>query len=112
MKNIESPYASEIYTTKTIVLVEDEPGSDKYSEVMLTREQANKVRDVLQEFFIKVKHEPDCDCPSKDMVSFLVPTADVKEVHLPQFKGEYTQDEVDDAYKRVIDEIENEEDEE
>ncbi len=96
---IESPYNKDIYVTRTLFLVETEPLSDKYYEIMLTHEQASELRKLAETFFPKIEHKEDCECPNPEAKGFLCPvTTDT--AHLPQFHGEYTQKDIDDELKK------------
>lgn len=96
---IESPYNTDIHVTRTLFLIETAPLSDTYCEVMLTADQHNQLRKLAETFFPRIQHTEDCDCPNPQAQGFLCPvTAD--SAKLPQFRGEYTQKEIDDELKK------------
>ena len=95
---IESPYNKDIYVTRTLFLVETAPLSDTYCEVMLTREQHGELRKLVETFLPKIEHQENCDCPNPEAKGFLMPITKA-EAHLPQFRGEFTQKEIDDELK-------------
>lgn len=84
---ITSPYNSAIEVTRTLVLLEDKPTSGEYSEVMLTHEQANKVRDLLQEFM-----------PARND-GMLIPMS-AETVKIEWARGEYTQEQITETLTR------------
>jgi hypothetical protein len=98
---IESPYTSDVFSTKTLFLTELAPGTDKYGEVMFTKEQWIQLRDLAESFFMKIKHRPGCDCKERGVEGepFVMPVSDADEAHLPQFKGEFSVDEIEKAYR-------------
>lgn len=100
---IKSPYIKDALVPKKLFLIETEPGSGKYSEVMFTEEQWDKLADLAESFFKKAEHEPGCNCKDKDTNIFVVPLSEAGQAYLPQFTGEFTQEEVDEAYRRVTD---------
>lgn len=53
MENIQSPYEKDLDVTRTIFLLEIAPSSGLYQEIMLTHEVANKLRDVVCEYYGK-----------------------------------------------------------
>jgi hypothetical protein len=86
-KNIPTPYEAEMYTTRTVFMVENSPSSGIYHEVLIPHEVANQLRDVIAKFYTK---------PGKEGFALAISSEVVK---IPFAKGEYSTEEIESSLK-------------
>jgi len=71
-----SPYQEELLNTRVLVLVENEPGSNTYGQMELTREQYMVLLNVLESF---------CEHPGDG--SFVIPIVEDSETPLKELQA-------------------------
>ena len=79
---IKSPYEPHLSDIQMVVMLEREPFSNIYSQMMLTNEQKLKVLDLLESF-----------CTHTEDGGFITPVQDVP-ILLPEMRDDYTQEEI------------------